>query len=72
MKHLDEPVHFTRPKKIKPHLPIWAQEGHTEVRRWIEDFEDRNGNKATICKVEYVDKKSKPHEVVAWVKWKNI
>lgn len=51
--------------------PHFCSDGNKVIRMWEEPFEDRNGNRATVCKVEYLDKKNKQHEAVFWVKWLN-
>ena len=56
-------------KTITPILPIWAKDGIVTDR--IEyDFTDRVGNGARVMKVLWKDKKNKPHESIAWVRWK--
>ncbi len=54
---------------MTPYRPYFSADGNKVVRMWDEPFVDRRGNRATVCKVEYIDKKGKPHEAVFWVKW---
>lgn len=54
---------------IKPHLPIWKQEGavvHSEMENM---FVDRMNNTAVIKNIHWTDKKGKKHSSVAFVKW---
>jgi len=53
---------------IKPHLPIWKQEGASILWRETETF-DYGGNKALVTTVQWKDKKNKEHSSVAWVMW---
>jgi len=55
-------------KTIKPHLPIWKQEGASELWRETETF-DYGGNEALVTTVQWKDKKNKEHSSVAWVMW---
>lgn len=55
--------------KLSTHIPFYAQAGFVTIRKWTEPFEDRNGNKALVTKVEYLDLKKKKHEVVIRVAW---
>ena len=54
---------------MTPYRPYFSADGNKVVRMWDEPFVDRRGNRAKVCKVEYIDKKGKPHEAVFWVKW---
>ena len=56
-------------KTITPILPIWAKDGASVTDRIESDFTDRVGNKARVLKVLWKDKKNKPHESIAWVRW---
>jgi len=63
------PYNIGHKYKIKPHLPIWLQDGAVVLDRYTESFVDRNGNKAVLSMVRWVDKKSKEHKSVNCVKW---
>jgi hypothetical protein len=56
---------------IKPHLPIWKQDGAVVIERYTETFVDRNGNKAVLSMVSWKDRKGKEHESVHCVKWED-
>jgi hypothetical protein len=56
---------------IKPHLPIWKQDGAVVIERYTESFVDRNGNKAVLSMVSWKDKKCKGHESVHCVNWED-
>lgn len=42
-----------------PYKPVPFRDGNTNVELYDEPFEDRAGNKATITKANYNDKKGK-------------
>lgn len=54
---------------IKPHLPIWKQEGAVVLDQVEELFVDRMGNKAMIKNIYWTDKKNKKHSSVVRVVW---
>ena len=55
-------------KTIVPHIPIWMKA--CPVAEAQESFTDRNGNKATVCKILWIDKNEVDKESIAWVRWK--
>ena len=56
-------------QSIKPHLPIWKQEGSVVQESKDEMFVDRNFNMAWVNTVYWTDKKGKKHSSVANVRW---
>lgn len=60
MKHLS---------KIKPHLPIWKQEGAKVIYEQQGYEADRMQNAYHIWWVVWVDKKGNQHKTVRRVKW---
>ncbi len=55
--------------KIKPILPIWAQEGNSVVYREQGYQKTRSGKRYHIKWVVWKDKKGKQHKDVHWIKW---
>lgn len=56
-------------QSIKPHLPIWKQDGAVVQELRDDLFVDRNFNMAWVSTVYWVDKKGKKHSSVANVRW---
>jgi hypothetical protein len=46
-------------KPAPPYKPVPFRDSNTNVELYDEPFEDRIGNKATITKANYTDKKGK-------------
>jgi hypothetical protein len=54
----------------KPYYPMPFRPGHTNIELYEESFVDKIGNKATITKANFTDKKGKPVEgYTLFVKW---
>lgn len=58
-------------QKIEPHIPYYMADGNKVLKKWKEEFTDRNGNQAILTKVEFITKKSKTNEAVIQVQWKD-
>lgn len=71
-RHENEPSVMTKVPKIEPHIPFYAANGNKVVQEWTEPFVDRVGNKATITRVIYKDKKGKEHEATIRVQWHDV
>lgn len=57
-------------KKTTTSYPLPYQKGNTVISKYEESFIDRIGNKATLIKVDFTDKKQKSHKgYVLFVKW---
>ena len=56
-------------KTIKPHLPIWKQEGAKFLYREQGYQADRNNNAYHIWWVVWEDKKGKTHKSVERIRW---
>lgn len=58
-------------KNIIPYIPFYMADGNTVTERWTEEFEGTWGQKATIYKLIYRNKKGKLSDPITYrVEWK--
>lgn len=56
-------------ENVKSWYPIYHRPGYQVVREWVEPFDDGAGHKATVCWVEYKNKKGDLFTAQKWVRW---